>query len=175
MCAGPGTRPLLTEFGATTHQPTLRDMVERAERALVGWQYWAYCGCADPTTTGPGATQALVFDPSKAPRGRNVDRAKMRALVIPHPLRVSGTPLESAYDRTSKRFTTSWTVAKAGGPGRFTGGSLTQISVPRFVYRKGYVVSVKGGTAISGADEPVLVIRQRAGADRVRVTVRPTP
>ena len=82
-----GDAPLLTEFGATTHQPTLRDMVDRAEAALIGWQYWAYCGCDDPTTTGPGATQALVFDPGKAPRGRNVDWAKMRALVIPHPLR----------------------------------------------------------------------------------------
>ncbi len=170
-----GDAPLLTEFGATTHQHTLRDMVDRAEEANVGWQYWAYCGCDDPTTTGPGATQALVFDPSKTPRGRNVDWAKMRALVIPHPLRVAGTPLKSAYDRPSKRFTTSWTVARAGGPGTFAGGSRSEISVPRFIYRKGYRVSVVGGTAVSGAGEPVLVIRQRAGADRVRVTVRPTP
>ncbi len=117
-----GDAPLLTEFGATTHQPTLRDMVDRAERALTGWQYWAYCGCADPTTTGPGATQALVFDPAKAPRGSNVDWAKMRALVVPHPLAVSGTPLDSAYDPGSKRFSTSWSVDRAGGPGRFDTG-----------------------------------------------------
>ena len=51
---------LLTEFGATTDQPTLRGMVQRASEHLTGWQYWAYCGCDDPTTTGPGATQAVV-------------------------------------------------------------------------------------------------------------------
>lgn len=168
-----GDAPLLTEFGATTDQPTLRGMVDRAERALTGWQYWAYCGCEDPTTTGPGAAQALVFDPRRAPRGRNVDWAKMRALVVPHPLAVSGTPLGSSYDRATKRFTTSWSVARAGGNGRFASGSRTEISVPSLVYRKGYGVQVTGGRVVSGRGARVLVVRQAAGAERVQVVVRP--
>lgn len=170
-----GDAPLLTEFGATTHQRTLRDMVDRAAQALTGWQYWAYCGCDDPTTTGPGATQALVFDPAKAPHGRNVDWAKMSALVVPHPLTVSGTPLESSYDRSSKRFTTSWSVGRAGRQGRFAAGSRTEISVPRLVYRDGYAVRVTGGRVVSEPGAPVLVVAQAAGADRVQVTVRPSP
>ena len=168
-----GDAPLLTEFGATTHQHTLRDMVDRAEDALTGWQYWAYCGCADPTTTGPGATQALVLDPAEAPRGRNVDWAKMRALVVPHLLTVAGTPLGSTYDRAAKRFTAAWSVGRAGGPGRFGPGSRTEISLPRLVYRRGYVVRVTGARVVSEPGAPVLVVAQGAGADRVRVTVRP--
>ena len=168
-----GDAPLLTEFGATTHQATLRDMVDRAERALTGWQYWAYCGCADPTTTGPGAAQALVFDPAKAPRGSNVDWAKMRALVVPHPLAVSGTPLDASYDPSSKRFSTSWSVDRTGGPGRFDTGDHTEISLPRLVYSKGYAVRVTGGLVLTKPGAPVLVVAQAAGADRVQVTVRP--
>ena len=34
-----GHPALLTEFGATTNQHVLRDMVSRAQRALTGWQY----------------------------------------------------------------------------------------------------------------------------------------
>jgi endoglycosylceramidase len=169
-----GHAPLLTEFGATTHEVTLRDMVDRAEDALTGWQYWAYCGCNDPTTTGPGATQALVFDPAEPPRGNNVDWRKMRALVVPHPLAVSGTPLTSAYNRASRVFSTSWSVNRAGAAGEFGIGSLTEISVPRFVYDKGYAVRVSGGLVVSKANAPVLVIAAEArGVDRVQVTVRP--
>lgn len=168
-----GDAPLLTEFGATTHQRTLRDMVDRAERALTGWQYWAYCGCDDPTTTGPGATQALVFDPSRPPRGRNVDRAKLRALVVPHLLAVSGTPLGSSYDRASRALTASWSVDKAGRAGRFGSGSRTEISVPRLVYPRGYVVRVTGGRVVSAPGAPVLLVAQAPGTEQVRVTVRP--
>jgi len=168
-----GHTPLLTEFGATTDQHVLRDMVARAEDALTGWQYWAYCGCDDPTTTGPGATQALVHDPARPPRGRNVDRAKLRALVVPHPLAVAGTPRRSSCERGSRRFTLSWTTARARGAGRFRAGSRTEISVPRLVYRRGYAARVTGGRVVSAPGAPVLVVAQSAGAHRVRVSVRP--
>jgi hypothetical protein len=36
---------------------------------LVPWLEWAYCGCSDPTTTGPGTKQAIVVDPREPPRG----------------------------------------------------------------------------------------------------------
>jgi endoglycosylceramidase len=168
-----GDAPLLTEFGATTDQRVLRDMVDRAEQAMTGWQYWAYCGCDDPTTTGPGATQALVLDPAKPPRGRNVDRAKLRSLVVPHLLTVAGTPQRSSYDRDARTLAASWSVRRAGGGGRFGPGSRTEISVPRRVYRQGYDVRVTGGRVVSEPGAPVLVVAQRAGADRVAVSVRP--
>lgn len=168
--AATGDAPLLTEFGATTNQVTLRTMVDRAEEHLTGWQYWAYCGCDDPTTTGPGATQALVFDPAKAPTGKNVDWAKLRALVVPHPLAVAGTPLAQAFDRSTRRFVATWSLERAGGPGAFGRGARTTLSVPPFVYPKGYRVEVRGGRVVSPANSPVLVIEQ-SGTRSVRVVV----
>ena len=165
--------PLLTEFGATTNQPVLRDMVARAQEAMTGWQYWAYCGCDDPTTTGPGATQALVFNPAKPPVDDNVDWAKMRALVLPHPLSVSGTPTAYGFRRDGKVFHAVWSVARAAANGDFAPGSRTRIAVPAFVYRKGYAAHVTGGRVVSRADARTLVVAQGENAKRVRVVVRP--
>jgi endoglycosylceramidase len=171
--ASTGHPALLTEFGATKKQATLRDMVRRAEAAMTGWQYWAYCGCDDPTTTGPGSTQALVLDPARSPGGDNVDWAKMRALVVPHPLAVAGTPASYTFDRGSRVFRATWSTARAGGQGRFAPGSRTTISVPRFVYGGGYVVRVAGARVVSRANDGTLVLAQAAGATRVRLVVRP--
>ncbi|CAB4730204.1 MAG: cellulase family glycosylhydrolase [Actinobacteria bacterium] len=168
-----GHPPLLTEFGATTNQPVIRDMLRRAEEAMTGWQFWAYCGCDDPTTTGPGATQALVFDPAKAPVGDNVDRAKLRSLVVPHPLAVSGTPAAYHFDRATRVFTASWSTARVDGSGGFAAGALTRISVPALVYRSAYAVQVAGGRVVSKPGASVLVVRQDRDADRVEVGVRP--
>ena len=168
-----GDAPLLTEFGATDQSSTLTAMVERAAEHRTGWQYWAYCGCDDPTTTGPGATQALVLDPSKPPRGANVDRSKMRAIVVPHPLAVSGTPRSWGYHRSTGVFRTAWSTGRAGGRGRFAAGSRTRVSVPASVYRHGYAVHVTGGRVVSRPGAGTLVVAQAAGADRVRLVVRP--
>ena len=105
QAAAHGVPPLLTEFGATTDQATLKGVTDLAMRYRTGWQYWAYCGCNDPTTTGPGDKQALVFDPAKPPTGANVDHAKLAALVVPHPLLVAGTPTSYGYDRDTRVFT----------------------------------------------------------------------
>lgn len=172
--AATGHAPLLTEFGATKQQETIDSMVARAARHRTGWQFWAYCGCQDPTTTGPGATQALVLDPARPPRGGNVDWAKMRSLVVPHPLAVSGTPRSWGYDRDTGVFRVVWSTGRAAGAGRFAPGSRTRIAVPRFVYRHGYAAHVTGGRVVSSAGARTLVVVQRAGADRVRVVVRPS-
>jgi endoglycosylceramidase len=166
--------PLLTEFGATTDTTVLREMVDRAAEHRFGWQYWAYCGCEDPTTTGPGAEQALVLDPAQAPTGGNVDHAKLEALVVPHPLVVSGTPTGWSFDRATRRFTTTWSTARAGAtPGRFAGGAVTRIATPSLVYGDGYRVTVTGGQVTSAPDAPALVVRQDAGSLTVRVVVTP--
>ena len=170
--AASGDAPLLTEFGATRDRATLTVMVDRAAAHRTGWQYWAYCGCDDPTTTGPGATQALVLDPSRPPRGHNVDHRKLRALVVPHPLAVAGTPSAWRFDRDTRVLRASWSTLRAGGPGAFGPGARTRLSVPPMVYRHGYDARVRGGQVVR-AQGGVLVVRQAAGADRVRVVVRP--
>lgn len=166
-----GATPLLTEFGATTDQPTLTGVADLADQHLTGWMYWAYCGCDDPTTTGPGTEQALVFDPTKAPTGDNVDWAKMSALVTPYPELTAGTPTAYRFDRTTRTFTASWSTARYGGLGSFPAGARTVISTPAYVYPRGYDVAVTGGHVVSTAGAGRLVIAQDAGATKVGVTV----
>lgn len=168
-----GHTPLLTEFGATTDQATLTSMVDRAAEHRVGWQYWAYCGCGDPTTTGPGATQALVFDPAKPPVGDNIDQAKLAAISVPHPVTVAGTPIRYDYARADKVLTATWSTKKAGAPGRFGGGSVTTLAMPPAAYPHGYQARVTGGRIVSAPDAPTLLVEQAPGADRVRVVVQP--
>jgi endoglycosylceramidase len=174
QAAAHGVTPLLTEFGATTDQATLKGVTDLAMKHRTGWQYWAYCGCNDPTTTGPGDKQALVLDPSKPPTGANVDHAKLAALVVPHPLRVAGTPTSCGYDRETRVFTLRWTTSRAGSlPGRFSAGSRTLVSVPRLDYPAGYRVHATGAEVVSGSPAGTLVLKQRSGVTSVRVRVTP--
>ncbi len=176
QAAGHDVVPLLTEFGATTDQATLRGVVDLAMRHRIGWQYWAYCGCDDPTTTGPGTNQALVIDPAEPPRGSNVDWAKLRALAVPHPLRVAGTPTAYSFDRGTRRFTLRYRAARAGRPaGRFGPGSRTTVAVPRLLYPHGYRVRVTGARVVSEPGARILVLALRLGARKVEVRLLPRP
>jgi endoglycosylceramidase len=174
QAADHGTPPLLTEFGATTDQATLRGVVDLAAEHRTGWQYWAYCGCDDPTTTGPGGKQALVLDPATPPAGANVDRAKLRALAVPHPLRVAGTPTSYGFDRDTRVLTLRWSTARAGGPGRFRAGALTTVAVPRLQYPHGYRARAAGARVVSAPDARTLVLALRPGVRSVAVRVAPS-
>ncbi len=171
QAAGHDAAPMLTEFGATTDRATLRGVVDLAAAHRTGWQYWAYCGCDDPTTTGPGSKQALVLDPARPPRGGNVDLAKLRALAVPHPLRVAGTPTAYAFDRDARVFTLRYRTARAGTRGRFRSGSRTTVAVPRLQYPHGYRVRVRGARVVSAAGARTLVLALRPGARSVAVRV----
>ncbi len=163
--------PLLTEFGASDNLTSLKDMVDRAAQHRIGWQYWAYCGCGDPTTTGAGDKQALVLDPQQTPTGSNVKTAKLGALAIPHPTAVSGTPTSYVFNRTTGRFTLTYSTAKAAGGGNFATGSQTTVALPAIQYPNGYTVSVTGATVTSAPNAPELVLEQGAGTAPIQVTV----
>ncbi len=168
-----GVTPLLTEFGATDDEATLRGVTSLAMQHMVGWQFWAYCGCDDPTTTGPGTKQALVVDPAKAPRGKNVDHTKLRLLALPHPLRVAGTPISYGYDPDRRVFRLRYRTARAGGEGAFGRGARTTVAVPRLQYPRGYRVRAKGARIVSRPGARTLVLAQLRGADRVRLRIAP--
>ena len=164
--------PLLTEFGASDRLANIGDMVDRAAEHRTGWQYWAYCGCGDPTTTGGGDKQALVFDPQQAPTGANVKTDKLKVLAIPHPTAVAGTPLSYGFNRSTGRFTLTYSTSKAAGGGNFPAGSRTTIAVPAIHYPDGYTVSVTGGTVVSPPNASELVVQQKGkGLLPINVTV----
>ena len=169
-----GDALLETEFGATTNPQILVPAVQRADRDMVSWLEWAYCGCNDPTTSGPGAEQAIVLDPNKPPRGSNLNLPTLRILVEPYPQLIAGTPRSWGYDSASRTFSFRYTIARASGRGRFPAGSLTEVATPRFVYGGRYAAQVTGGAPVSRRGAPMLVIASCRGARTIAVTVRPT-
>lgn len=168
-----GDALLLTEFGATKAPDILTAMIDRADRHMVGWQEWQYCGCDDPTTSGPGDKQALVLDPAEPPRGKNLDAGKLQILSRPHPESVAGTPLGYAYDQAARTFTLRWTPKRASGKGSFGAGAITEVLLPRRQYPRGYVAKVKGGKVRSRRNARVLRIAATAGARERSLTVAP--
>jgi endoglycosylceramidase len=162
---------MLTEFGASDDVGYLQDMVARADRFMVPWLEWAYCGCGDPTTTGPGTKQAIVVDPSKPPRGSNVVHSTLRALVEPYPQVVAGTPHSWSFDRASGTFKLSFSTQRTSGRGRFAAGSVSEIAAPALVYGGRYSVRVRGAKVISARRSTVLRIASLRGAANVSVTV----
>jgi len=162
---------MMTEFGATNDTATLEMVVRLADQNMVPWLEWAYCGCSDPTTSGPGDEQAIVRNPAQAPRGSNVVMPTLRALVEPYPQVISGTPLSWGFDPTSRVFKFRFTTARASGRGRFRPGAVTEISTPKLVYGGHYAVRVKGGAIVSRRGAPVLEIASCRHARTMSVTV----
>jgi endoglycosylceramidase len=162
-----------TEFGATDDIPYLDEMVARADRFMVPWLEWAYCGCSDPTTSGPGAKQAIVIDPSKPPVGSNLELSTLRALVEPYPQVIAGTPRAWSFARASRTFRLRYSTVRAGGRSRFRSGAVTKIAAPGLVYGGRYFVSVEGGYAVSRRGAATLRIASCRNAGTVTVTLTP--
>ena len=163
-----GDALLLTEFGASNDLSTIQLIADAADRSMDGWEYWAYCGCHDPT--GSPQTEGLVLDPAKPPTGSNVRRAKLAVLERPYPAAVSGTPLSFAYDATTNVFHLSFSTARASGHGRFPAGAETDVYVPALHYPKGYSVRVTGAARVSSPGAAILRLASCVG--RTTVTVR---
>jgi endoglycosylceramidase len=164
-----GDTLLLTEFGATPDPTVLGPMTARADKAMVGWQVWHYCGCDDPTTTGAGDAQALVKDPAKPPAGDNLDTGKLALLTRPYPRVVAGTPTGWSFDPASGNFTASWSLARAGGGRAFGTRAVTEIAVPARPYPHGFKATVTGGRVREDSAPGVLRVSACPGAATVRV------
>ncbi len=166
------TALLLSEFGATADIPTLERITGLADLHMVSWQEWQYCGCEDPTTSGPGDIQALVKDPAKPPRGANVFHDKLRALARPYPQAIAGTPVSFSFDPDTRRFQLLYRTGRAAGHGRFRGG-LSEVFVPAVQYPRGYRVRVRGAALRRASGGRRLVLIGRPSARRIRLRIAP--
>jgi endoglycosylceramidase len=148
-------------------------MVQRADRNMVPWLEWAYCGCQDPTTSGPGDKQAIVRDPAKPPAGANLVDQTLHTLVEPYPQVVSGTPESWSFDPSGRMFTLRYATARASGGRAFRRGAITAIATPSLVYGGHYAASVNGGRIASRRGASVLRIAACPSVRHVTVTVTP--
>lgn len=168
-----GDALFLSEFGSSDDLATFLDYRDAANRYMISWTYWAYCGCGDPTTSAAGDAQALVLDPSKRPVGANVKTAKLLALAQPYAQLTSGTPRKWAFDSTTLTFRFIYRTRPAGKGKRFGPGSITKLSVPAIQYPGGYQVRVRGARVISRPRARVLRLAQCGDAKTVKVRIKP--
>lgn len=166
-----GDALLLTEYGATNDMATLREVIDLTERYMLSWQQWHYCECEDPTTTGPGV-QSVVLDPSKPPRGNNVNRAKLRVSSRPVPRAVAGTPLAYDFDLESRRYELRYSTRSPGGE-RLPRRLLTRVFVPPIHYRDGYRAKAEGAELVSQPDARVVRLKRDRGAAEVALKLKP--
>src|SRR5919198_1946393 len=157
---------MLTEFGATNDHPRIEHMVDLADEHMVSWMWWAYCGCEDPTTSGPGNVQAIVRDPSKPPQGSNVIRRKVALLDRPYPQVVAGTPTAFGYDADSDTFRLAYSTKTPRGE-RLGRAMKTTVYVPQRHYPDGYQARTKGAEVTSRPGARYLVLRRDSGASTV--------
>jgi endoglycosylceramidase len=170
--AANGDTLLLSEFGATDDPATITRMVDRADSHMVGWQWWHYCNCDDPTTTGPGDKQAIVSDPAQPPSGANVLGDKLALIVRPYPQTVAGTPRSYSFDRDTRTFELAYSTASPSGE-RLERKIKTQVFVPELHYPDGYRAEVRGARVMSDPDAAILVLQRTRSADEVELTVTP--
>src|SRR4051812_39885422 len=168
-----GDTNLMTEFGATEETELIHRIVARADQFMTSWQWWHYCGCNDPTTAGPGETQAIVKDPAKPPAGDNLKAAKLDTLVRPYPQLIAGTPTSWKFDAGAKAFTLEYATTRTSG-GTFAGNPLTEVFVPKRQYPAGYSLRAEGAGVVSAARSQVLELQACKGAKSVKLTVTKT-
>jgi endoglycosylceramidase len=160
---------MLSEFGATDDAGELTRVANLADSHRVSWQEWHYCGCDDPTTSGPGDIQALVKDPALPPRGANVFWNKLKALARPYPQTIAGVPLRFSFQPGTGRFELVYRTSAPGG--RQLANRLTDVFLPAIQYPRGYVARADGGSVTRVSAGRHLIVRANPGAARVAVTV----
>jgi endoglycosylceramidase len=167
-----GDTLMLSEWGATADKATIKRMVDATDQRMLSWQWWHYCGCADPTTSGPGDAQAIVKNAKKPPRGKNVLRGKLKLIERPYPQAVAGTPTSYSYDRDANAFSLKYSTKDPAGK-RLPRRVKTVVYVPRIHYRHGYSVAVKGARVVSREGARYLVLQRGKRARTVSVSVGP--
>jgi endoglycosylceramidase len=169
-----GDALLLTEFGATDDPAALRGVLSLADRNMMSWQEWHYCGCNDPTTTGSGDKQAIVLNPAKPPSGSNLKTSTLDVVTRPYPQLVAGDPQSWAFDPSSRQFSLAFDPRqRVDGTAPFGVGAQTEISIPRRQYPNGYSADVRGGALLSPPGARVLRVAACRRVELVAITVLP--
>lgn len=160
---------LLGEFSCTDVNPDNAQVVDLVGRAFTPWTAWAYYNGADDPANCP--RQGLLRDDTQPPTASNVKQEKLDAFAVPHAVVIAGTPESTSLDRAARTFRLAYRSA-AVPSARLRRGARTAVFVPSRMYPNGYVADVQGGTVVSAADEPWLLVAAKPNQSVV-VTVSP--
>jgi endoglycosylceramidase len=160
---------LMDELGAGDSNAVVAQLLDRADRQMVGWMHWAYWA----QDFGKAATYGLVNDPSRPPVGDNVKQGLLEVLTRPSPRVIAGTPQGWGWDATTATFRASYSTVRADGAGSFPGGSVSEFFLHQRFFPDGYRVQVTGGRVTSPANAPWLTVASLPGATQVTMTVAP--
>ncbi|QLY32843.1 cellulase family glycosylhydrolase [Nocardia huaxiensis] len=156
---------VLTEFGATDNPEILRYQTDLTDADMTSWFHWNYGGHDPSTTAASQEIEGILVDARRDPVGGNINRGNLTALVRPYPQLVSGTPRSWNFDRTTSRFTFTYSVRRADNSGDFPSGSTTTIAVPPLTYPNGVDVRVTGGRVAETGDGFVTITSDGTAQD----------
>jgi endoglycosylceramidase len=154
----------LGEFGDSTNPTDVANMVDSADQRFLNWTYWEYY-----TTTASLAPGLLIND-HKSGSDANARQSLLKALVVPYPEAVNGTPVSYSLDRSNRVMHFAYDTAQVD-PKLSCPTARTVISVPHRDYPDGYRVQVTGGKVLSPATWPWVEIVADHGARQVSVTL----
>jgi endoglycosylceramidase len=164
-----GDAVLMTEFGSAT--PFAVTMVaDDADKNMVPWLNWAYCGCGDPTTALDPAKEGIVIDPSQPLTGANINTADLTVLERPYPQAIAGTPTSWSLDATNGTFSFAYSTKSPPGA-TLAPGATTVVYLPAARYPSGYTATVTNGAIATGNGTPLLAIAASPGAASVSLIV----
>ncbi|HKP90572.1 MAG TPA: cellulase family glycosylhydrolase [Thermoleophilaceae bacterium] len=154
--------PLNTEWAATNDLSIVARMAGELDAGRIPWTYWLYCCDPDGYT--------LLVDGRKRPAGRNVVRGVLDVIDRPFPRRVAGTPTSWSWDPDARTFRLAYSTRAAG---RSLRSRVTRVWAGRLHFRRGYRLRVTGARILSRPGARVIALRNRRGAARVTLTLRP--
>jgi endoglycosylceramidase len=166
-----GVPGLLGEFSGDDANDDNAAMVDRVGQQFLSWAAWMYYTARSDPANLRG--QGLLRDDNKPGSRHNAKPGKLAAFEVPYPQAIAGTPVSSAYDRSTHRFVLVYRTRAVPG-GVLAPRTATRIFVPRLVYPHGYRMSVQGARRTSKPDSQYLRLLARSGVGTVRLTVQPT-
>ena len=167
-----GDALLMTEYGATDDLAKIERVAALADEHMVGWQQWHYCDCDDPTTTGTGV-QSIVGDASKPPRGENLNRAKLKAVLAALPTGGRRHAERLALRPRHASASSSATRRRRPAGKRLPRAGSTEVFIPPIHYHGRYEVKVQGARVVSRPGARRLLLERSRGARSVSLVVTP--
>ncbi|MEA2213001.1 MAG: endoglycosylceramidase [Solirubrobacteraceae bacterium] len=152
-----GPALIMDEFGGSRHADQAAATADVAARLGISWSYWSVLQLHDPTGN---PREALLGQQTRRP-----SRGKARALAVAYWVATAGVPGPAAFNRATGAFVYSYRVDRRVH-------ALTEIELPRWVYPRGYRVTVRGAQVVSGKDATVLLLSALPAARTVTTRVR---